>query len=171
MTKIISEIGWNHMGDMDLAKKMILESKNAGADFAKFQTWRVKNLKSGPWDNDGRLEILERSATEFLNKFLTIELKKLSSSKVCCETLLPNFGLPIPKKVFFFLLLSFILLNNEERDTILLTANSSIMYRSAVIGIGKILIGILDISSLERKISFFPKKSSFATDVITLIDI
>ena len=61
MTKIISEIGWNHMGDMDLAKKMILESKNAGADFAKFQTWRVKNLKSGPWDNDGRLEIYKKA--------------------------------------------------------------------------------------------------------------
>ena len=28
MTKIISEIGWNHMGDMNLAKKMILKSKN-----------------------------------------------------------------------------------------------------------------------------------------------
>jgi sialic acid synthase SpsE len=29
-TKIISEIGWNHMGDMDLAKRMISESVNNG---------------------------------------------------------------------------------------------------------------------------------------------
>ena len=27
MTKIIAEIGWNHMGSLKLAKKMILEAK------------------------------------------------------------------------------------------------------------------------------------------------
>ena len=37
-TKIIAEIGWNHMGDMDLAKKMIDAAKESGADYAKFQT-------------------------------------------------------------------------------------------------------------------------------------
>ena len=57
MTKIISEIGWNHMGDMERAKDMISSSKENGADFVKFQTWSVKRLKNGPWDEDGRLEI------------------------------------------------------------------------------------------------------------------
>lgn len=37
MIKIISEIGINHNGDIELAKKMIEESKNAGADLVKFQ--------------------------------------------------------------------------------------------------------------------------------------
>ena len=37
MIKIISEIGINHNGDINLAKKMINESKNAGADLVKFQ--------------------------------------------------------------------------------------------------------------------------------------
>jgi N,N'-diacetyllegionaminate synthase len=60
-TKIIAEIGWNHMGDMDLAKKMIVAAKESGADYAKFQTWSVKNLKPGPWDNDGRLEIYKKA--------------------------------------------------------------------------------------------------------------
>jgi len=59
--KIIAEIGWNHMGDMDLAKEMIIAAKKSGADYAKFQTWSVKNLKSGPWDNDGRLEIYKKA--------------------------------------------------------------------------------------------------------------
>ena len=45
--KIIAEIGWNHMGDMELAKKMIKAAKDSGADYAKFQTWSTKNLKSG----------------------------------------------------------------------------------------------------------------------------
>lgn len=61
MVKIIAEIGWNHMGDMDLAKKMIKEASDNGADYCKFQTWSVKNLTSGPWDLDGRREIYEKA--------------------------------------------------------------------------------------------------------------
>jgi sialic acid synthase SpsE len=61
MTKIISEIGWNHMGDMDLAKLMISESVNNGADMVKLQTWSVDRLKDGPWDTDGRREIYEKA--------------------------------------------------------------------------------------------------------------
>ena len=36
-TFIISEIGINHNGDLDIAKKMICASKEAGADAVKFQ--------------------------------------------------------------------------------------------------------------------------------------
>ena len=35
--KIIAEIGINHNGDVELAKKLILMSKNAGCDLVKFQ--------------------------------------------------------------------------------------------------------------------------------------
>jgi sialic acid synthase SpsE len=43
---IIAEIGINHLGKMDLAKKLIDESKNAGADAVKFQTfWDIYHLK------------------------------------------------------------------------------------------------------------------------------
>ena len=61
MTKLIAEIGWNHMGDMKLAKEMISAAKESGADFAKFQTWSVDRLKSGVWDTDGRREIYEKA--------------------------------------------------------------------------------------------------------------
>ena len=37
-TIIIAEAGVNHNGDMSLAKKLIDEAKEAGADFVKFQT-------------------------------------------------------------------------------------------------------------------------------------
>ena len=43
---IISEIGVNHNGDIKLAKKMIEESKNAGADAVKFQTFTAESLVS-----------------------------------------------------------------------------------------------------------------------------
>ena len=59
--KIIAEIGWNHMGDMNLAEKMIINAASTGADYCKFQTWKVKNLKNGPWDTDGRLEIYKKA--------------------------------------------------------------------------------------------------------------
>ena len=58
---IIAEIGWNHMGDMNLAEKMIKNASKNGADICKFQTWSVKNLKSGPWDDDGRKEVYEKA--------------------------------------------------------------------------------------------------------------
>ena len=34
---IIAEIGCNHMGSLNLAKKMIVAAKNSGADYVKFQ--------------------------------------------------------------------------------------------------------------------------------------
>lgn len=36
---IIAELGANHNGDMKLARKLILEAKEAGADCVKFQSW------------------------------------------------------------------------------------------------------------------------------------
>ena len=61
MTEIIAEIGWNHMGDMALAKQMIVEASNNSATHAKFQSWSVNNLKPGVWDTDGRREIYEKA--------------------------------------------------------------------------------------------------------------
>lgn len=55
--KIIAEVGWNHLGDIEIAKKMIDAAADSGADYCKFQTWSVKNLKEGPWDSDGRREL------------------------------------------------------------------------------------------------------------------
>ncbi len=77
MTKLIAEIGWNHMGDMTIAEKMIKEASESGADYAKFQTWNVNRLKSGSWDNDGRREIYEKAMlTEDLHVFLINICKK-----------------------------------------------------------------------------------------------
>ena len=61
MIKVIAEIGWNHCGDMDIAKKMIESAQSSGANNAKFQTWSTKRLKSGEWDSDGRREIYQKA--------------------------------------------------------------------------------------------------------------
>ena len=61
MIKVIAEIGWNHCGDMDIAKKMIESAQASGANYAKFQPWSTKRLKSGEWDSDGRREIYQKA--------------------------------------------------------------------------------------------------------------
>ena len=60
--EIIAEIGWNHMGDSNLAEKMIIAAKSSGANIVKFQYWDPKYLKDGPWDSDGRREIYNKAA-------------------------------------------------------------------------------------------------------------
>jgi N-acetylneuraminate synthase len=61
--KIISEIGINHNGDLDLAKKMILASKKCGADLVKFQKRDVNLVydkdtlnqkRESPWGTTNR---------------------------------------------------------------------------------------------------------------------
>ncbi len=43
---IIAEIGSNHNGEMELAKKMICEAKRCGADCVKFQSWTKNSIFS-----------------------------------------------------------------------------------------------------------------------------
>ena len=86
-TKIIAEIGWNHMGDLALAKQMIQKAKDNGADYVKFQTWSVDRLKPGPWDKDGRTEIYKKAE---LSKDDHISLKNFSES----------YGIPFFSSVF-----------------------------------------------------------------------
>ena len=76
MIKVIAEIGWNHCGDIDLAKNFIISAKENGANYAKFQTWSTSRLKNGSWDTDGRREIYEKAE---LSKEDHIELIK------CCN--------------------------------------------------------------------------------------
>jgi len=61
LTKFIAEIGWNHLGDLDLAKSMAAAAADSGAHYAKFQTWSTTRLKSGPWDLDGRRQLYEQA--------------------------------------------------------------------------------------------------------------
>ncbi len=74
-TILVAEIGWNFLGDIKLAKKMILVAKKNGADVVKFQIWDPNYLKDGPWDNDGRKEIYEKS---YLNLDKYLKLKNFS---------------------------------------------------------------------------------------------
>ena len=76
---IVAEIGWNFLGDMDLAKEMVLSAKDAGCKYVKFQLWDPKNLKKGPWDEDGRRKIYDKAyLTDSMYKELYNYAKKLN---------------------------------------------------------------------------------------------
>ena len=80
MIKLIAEIGWNHLGDLNLAERMISEAARCGADYAKFQTWSEDNLKDGSWDDDGRREIYKKAQLSQDDHIL------LEDATNCCKT-------------------------------------------------------------------------------------
>ena len=105
---VIAEIGWNHMGDMNLAKKMIIDAKESGAHIAKFQTWKVSRLKQGEWDLDGRKEIYQKAELseedhlllmkicknneiEFMSSAFSIDDAKLLKKLGCNHLKIPSF--------------------------------------------------------------------------------
>lgn len=80
-TFIISEIGINHNGSLDIAKDMILQCKKAGADSVKFQKRTInlvyseeqlKRPRPSPW---GKTEREQKEGLE-LNKDEYIEIDK-----------------------------------------------------------------------------------------------
>lgn len=106
--KLIAEIGWNHLGDMSLAKNMIESAFYGGADYAKFQTWSVSRLKAGEWDYDGRRELYNKSeltkdqhielinhcnmiGINFLSSVFSIKDAELLKSLNCESVKIPSF--------------------------------------------------------------------------------
>ena len=51
-TYFIAEAGLNHNGQIDIAKKMIDDAYNAGADAIKFQTYKSENFLSESFFNN-----------------------------------------------------------------------------------------------------------------------
>jgi N,N'-diacetyllegionaminate synthase len=98
--KIIAEIGWNHCGDMKLAKQMAKAAQENGATYAKYQTWSVDRLKPGSWDNDGRRQIYEKAelinycnkiGIKFLSSVFSIDDAMLLFQLGCKEVKIPSF--------------------------------------------------------------------------------
>lgn len=86
-TIVIAEIGVNHNGDIDVAKRLISEAKTAGADYVKFQTFKAEGLttseaKLAPYqqirsDATNQKELLKQLELDY-SAFL--ELKSFSES-------------------------------------------------------------------------------------------
>ena len=59
----VAEVNTSHFGDIDLAKKMIDEAKNAGCDCVKFQSWSAETLYSKTYYDENPI------AKRFVKKF------------------------------------------------------------------------------------------------------
>ena len=87
-TKYIAEIGLNHNGDVDLAKKHILAAKKSGAHFAKFQTYFTEQrAKPGSTIKD-ILKQCEFSEKQFLELKLFCDNHgiEFASTAFCCDS-------------------------------------------------------------------------------------
>ena len=71
---LIAEVGENHLGNINLAKKMILQAKKSGADYVKFQSYNQKCLKK----KDPEYKWFKKVALSDQDHF---ELKKFSQIK------------------------------------------------------------------------------------------
>lgn len=112
---IIAEIGVNHNGDINLAKKMIVEAKKCGADIVKFQTakpealltiyapkakYQIENTRS----NENQIDMIKKlilSYEEFveLDSFCREQQICFLSTPFDCQSIdfLDNFNMPFWK--------------------------------------------------------------------------
>jgi sialic acid synthase SpsE len=87
---LIAEIGWNFLGNLKLAERMIKSAKNNGADAVKFQIWDPKFLKAGKWDKDGRKQIYQKA---YLDKDKYLKIKNIcKKNKIICFASAFNMG-------------------------------------------------------------------------------
>lgn len=80
---IIAEIGVNHEGSLSLAKRLIEEAKEAGADAAKFQTYKAETIASrnspAYWDTSQEATRTQYELFQKYDKFGPSEYRQLAS--------------------------------------------------------------------------------------------
>jgi sialic acid synthase SpsE len=83
---LIAEAGVNHEGSMDLAKRLIDEAKEGGADAIKFQTYKAETIasKDSPYYWDITKEPT-RSQFELFKKYDKFWKKEYEALKVYCD--------------------------------------------------------------------------------------
>lgn len=83
---IIAEIGVNHEGDMNLAKRLVSEAKEGGADAVKFQSYKAETLasKDSPsyWDTNKEPT---KSQYELFKKHDSFWIDEMRELKAYCD--------------------------------------------------------------------------------------
>jgi len=136
----IAEIGWNFIGDMHLAQRMIESASVSGATIAKFQLWNPKTLKSGAWDHDGRRDIYKKAA---------LDPEKIFSLRETCK----NHNVSFLMSVFEQKSLS--LLSDITHDSVKIPSHECINFNLIDAALNKfnkviVSIGALDEPSLRK---------------------
>ncbi|MCH7826987.1 MAG: N-acetylneuraminate synthase family protein [Bacteroidetes bacterium] len=105
---IIAELGANHNGNMDLAKKLIIEAKESGADCVKFQSWSKNTLfsKKKYEENsfiDDNEEKSDFTLEEIVEKYAISEEELLEMKKFSDEVGIDCTSTPFSRKEADFL--------------------------------------------------------------------
>ena len=93
-TLIIAEIGVNHNGKIELAKKLINLASKAGADIVKFQSYRTEELVTAK----SRLAEYQKKKSNIKNQFQLLKKYELNENQIKS---LKKFA--IKKKIEFLL--------------------------------------------------------------------
>lgn len=106
---VIAELGSNHNGDMDLAKKLIIQAKEAGADCVKFQSWSKDTIfaKKKYEDNyfiaDDYRDRNDYTLEEIVDEYSISEEELLDMKKFADEVGIDCTSTPFSKKETDFL--------------------------------------------------------------------
>ena len=86
---IIAEAGVNHNGNFNLAKRLVIEAKKAGADCIKFQTFKAENLvtEKSPKAAYQILSTNARESQKIMLKKLELKEKDFFKLKKLCDKL------------------------------------------------------------------------------------
>lgn len=105
-TYIIAEAGVNHNGSIEIAKKLVREAKNAGADAIKFQTFITEDLvtKSASLAEYQKNLKSDESTQELMLKNLELSFEDFRELKSYCE----EIGIDFLSTAFDFKSLDFL---------------------------------------------------------------
>lgn len=123
---VIAEIGENHIGDMQRAKKMIFEAAKAGADIVKFQSYLASEVKEDDPEKEwfSQVEISDKAhfelkeyAENYQTEFLSAPFS-LNRAQFLCEMLGLNKIKIASSEMLNFPLLDYV---NEHTDSVFLS--------------------------------------------------
>ena len=106
---VIAELGSNHNGDMELAKKLIVAAKEAGADCVKFQSWSKDTIFSREkyeenyFLTDDYRNRTDTNLEKIVEEYSISEEELLQMKKFCEEVGIDFASTPFSKKEVDFL--------------------------------------------------------------------
>ena len=108
---IIAELGSNHNGNMKIAKELITQAKDAGADCVKFQSWSKdsifskKKYKDNYFVTDDYRERDDYTLEEIVDKYAISEQELLDMKAYADELGIDCTSTPFSKKEVDFSIL------------------------------------------------------------------
>lgn len=107
---VIAELGSNHNGDMELAKKLIIQAKESGADCVKFQSWSKdtifarKKYEDNYFIADDYRDRTDYTLEEIVDEYSISEEELLDMKKFADEIGIDCTSTPFSKKETDFLI-------------------------------------------------------------------